>query len=230
MSALIRRLGVVPYVPTWERMRAFVAARTDETADEIWFLEHPPVYTLGLAGDPAHVLDPGAIPVIRTDRGGQVTYHGPGQLVAYVLADLKRLAIGPRELVRRLEEAVIQFLAAERIEGERRPKAPGVYVGGSKIAALGLRIRKGCSYHGLALNVAPDLEPFGRINPCGYAGLVVTSLARLGRTLTVDAAGSALEPLLLTALYGGRTSAKSLGDADNVLPSHCANHQETNAA
>ncbi len=214
-SALrVRWLGRVPYAPTWQKMIDFVDARGPDTADELWLLEHDPVYTLGLAGNPAHVLDPGATPVIKTDRGGQVTWHGPGQLVAYVLLDLRRRALGPRELVRLLEEAAIRVLARHGLRGERRPKAPGVYVDGAKIAALGLRIRRYCSYHGLALNVAPELAPFTRINPCGYAGLAVTSLAALGVRTTVEAV-AAQTAEALCELFGFPTASASL-TADNA--------------
>jgi lipoyl(octanoyl) transferase len=161
-------------------MRAFTDGRGPETPDELWLTEHPPVFTLGQAGKPEHLLDPGAIPVIRVDRGGQVTYHGPGQVMAYLLLDLKRRGLGVRELVERLEQAVIDLLAAHGIDAHGRRDAPGVYVGAAKIAALGLRIRHGRSYHGLSLNVAMDLEPFDRINPCGYPGLEVTQLSALG--------------------------------------------------
>lgn len=180
-ECVVRTLGLVDYEATWDRMKAFTDSRTDRTPDEIWCLEHPPVFTLGLGGSPLHVLAPGDIPVIKTDRGGQVTYHGPGQLIAYVLLDLKRLGLGPRELVRRLEDAVLSVLEALGLEGQRRSGAPGVYVGEAKIASLGLRVRRQCSYHGLALNVCNDLEPFARINPCGYEGLQVTSLSQLER-------------------------------------------------
>ncbi len=217
MTALVRRLGCREYAAVWQDMRTFVDARTAATADEFWLLEHPPVFTLGLAGSRAHLLDPGTIPVIASDRGGQVTYHAPGQLIAYVLLDLKRLDLGPRELVRRLEGAVIATLATYDIGGERRPGAPGVYVDGEKIAALGLRIRHGCSYHGLALNVAPDLAPFTRINPCGYAGLKVTSLATLGVVCDLSAVMDRLEGALQHALYA--PGAKVSPAADNALPS-----------
>jgi lipoyl(octanoyl) transferase len=161
-------------------MQAFTAARGPDTADEIWLLEHPPVFTLGLAGKREHILQVSDIPIIPIDRGGQVTYHGPGQLVAYLLLDLKRRGYGVRELVQRMEQAVIDLLADYGIEGQRRDKAPGVYVSEKKIAALGLRIKHGMSYHGLALNVDMDLTPFGYINPCGYEGLEVTQLSALG--------------------------------------------------
>jgi len=176
----VRRLGRTGYQPTWEAMRAFTDGRGPETPDELWLTEHPPVFTLGQAGKPEHLLDPGAIPVIRVDRGGQVTFHGPGQVMAYLLLDLKRRGLGVRELVERLELAVIGLLAAHGIEAHGRRDAPGVYVGAAKIAALGLRVRHGRSYHGLSLNVAMDLEPFSRINPCGYPGLEVTQLSALG--------------------------------------------------
>ena len=176
----VRTLGRVAYEPTWRAMQAFTRSREAATPDDIWLLEHPPVFTLGLAGRREHVLDPGDIPVVTADRGGQVTYHGPGQAVAYVLLDLRRLGIGVKELVRRLEEAAIDVLAQYRIDGERIHGKPGVYVEGAKIAAVGLRIARGCSYHGLALNVDLDLEPFARIDPCGYPGLRSTRMADLG--------------------------------------------------
>lgn len=177
-------------------MREFTDRRDSEDADQIWFVEHEPVFTLGQAGRTEHVLNAGEIPVIKTDRGGQVTYHGPGQLVAYTLLDLRRHRLGVRELVVRLENAVVALLADQDIIAAGRRDAPGVYVDGAKIAALGLRIRRGCSYHGLALNVDADLSPFSRINPCGYARLPVTSMARLGCRLTVDdTAGLLLDKL-----------------------------------
>jgi lipoyl(octanoyl) transferase len=168
--------GLQDYPATWAAMRAFTDARETSTPDELWLLEHPPVFTLGQAGRLEHLLAPGTIPVIQTDRGGQVTYHGPGQLVAYLLLDLRRAGIGVKRLVERLEQSVIDLLAEYGVAAERRTDAPGVYVAGAKIASLGLRVRNGCSYHGLALNVDMDLEPFSRINPCGYAGLAVTQL------------------------------------------------------
>jgi len=200
MSITVRRLGRRPSAPVWEEMIRYTEARGENGADELWFVEHDPVYTFGRAGRPEHLLAAGEVPVVRTDRGGQITYHGPGQLVAYVLLDLDRRRWGPRELVMRLEEAIIRLLGALGIEGERRPKAPGVYVRGAKVAALGLRIKRGCSYHGLALNCDLDLGPFAGINPCGYPGLEVTSLARLGQALDWEAAGRLLEPLLLELL------------------------------
>ena len=176
-------MGQQPYEATWDAMKTFTAERTAETVDELWLLEHPPVYTLGQAGKPEHVLAAGGIPVVRTDRGGQVTYHGPGQLVAYLLLDIRRLGIGVRDLVTGIERSVIQLLAGQGIAAIARTDAPGVYVDNRKVASLGLRIRKGCSYHGLSLNVDMDLAPFVGINPCGHAGLEVTDLKTLGVSL-----------------------------------------------
>ena len=193
---LVRELGRQPYEPVWRAMQRFTDARDAATADEIWLLEHDPVFTLGQAGRPEHVLAPGDIPVLHVDRGGQVTYHGPGQLVAYPLLDLKRLKIGVREYVHRIEQAVIDTLDDWNIGATRRDGAPGVYVDGAKIAALGIRVRRGCTFHGLAFNVAMDLEPFARINPCGYAGLQVTSMLDLGGPSGADA----VRPLLLEQL------------------------------
>ncbi|MDD3650770.1 MAG: lipoyl(octanoyl) transferase LipB [Immundisolibacter sp.] len=167
------------YAACLAAMQEFTDRRDADTADELWLVEHPPVFTLGLAGEPRHVLDAGDIPVVRCDRGGQVTYHGPGQVVLYALLDLNRMGLGVKALVTTLEQAVIDLLAGLDIAAERRPGAPGVYVAGAKIAALGLRVRRGCCYHGLSVNVAMDLAPFGRINPCGYAGLAVTQLRDL---------------------------------------------------
>ncbi len=199
MPFLVRHLGLADYEEVWSAMRAFVAARTPDSEDELWFVQHPPVFTLGLAGSRSHLLNPGNIPVVASDRGGQVTYHGPGQLVAYTLLDLRRFNLGPRELVRRLEGAILATLSHYQIAGLRRPGAPGVYVGDAKIASLGLRIRKHCSYHGLALNIAPDLTPFSFINPCGYAGLQVTSMQALGHTVTVKQVCQVLESALQQA-------------------------------
>ena len=198
---VVRDLGLVDYEPTWARMKAFTDSRTAQTPDEIWCLQHSPVFTQGLGGSPAHVLAPGDIPVIKTDRGGQVTYHGPGQLVIYLMLDLKRLGLGPRELVRRLESAVLRVLDALGFEGQRRDGAPGVYVAEAKIASLGLRVRRQCSYHGIALNVCNDLMPFSRINPCGYAGLQVTSLAQLGCEASLAQVQGMLVDVLRVALY-----------------------------
>jgi lipoyl(octanoyl) transferase len=176
----VRRLGRVPYESTWKAMSAFTDNRTDDTVDELWLLEHDPVFTLGQAGLEEHVLFAGDIPVVRVDRGGQVTYHGPGQIVAYPMIDLRRTGVGVRELVNRIEQAIIDTLGEWNIGAERLEGAPGVYVAGAKVAALGLRIRRGCSFHGLAFNVDMDLEPYHRINPCGYKGLEVTQVLDLG--------------------------------------------------
>lgn len=176
----VRLLGRQPYEPVWRAMQRLTDTRDADTADELWVLEHDPVFTLGQAGKWEHVLLPGEIPVVPVDRGGQVTYHGPGQIVAYPLFDLRRLGIGVRELVHRIEQAIIDTLARYRIDAVRRDGAPGVYVGDAKIAALGLRVRRGCSFHGLAFNVQMDLEPFARINPCGYQGLAVTQVLDCG--------------------------------------------------
>jgi len=179
-ALLWRRLGQRAYGPTWEAMRHFTDRRDPSTLDELWTLEHPPVFTLGQAGRWEHILDPGAIPVLRSDRGGQVTYHGPGQVIAYLLYDLRRGGISIRALVQHLEQAVIGLLADYGIAAELRPGAPGVYVAGRKIASLGLRVRHGCSLHGLSLNCAMDLGPFRRIHPCGYPDLEVTQIVALG--------------------------------------------------
>ncbi len=192
MALICRHLGRCDYPPVFAAMQAFTAARDADTPDELWRVEHPPVFTLGLAGKPEHLLAPGDIPVIQADRGGQVTYHGPGQVVIYCLLDVRRLGLSVRALVTALEEAVIELLAAYRIAAHARPAAPGVYVDDAKIAALGLRIRQGRCYHGLSLNVAMDLEPFTRINPCGYPGLRVTQLRDLGVDLTPDAVAADL--------------------------------------
>jgi len=176
----IRQLGRRDYLPTWQAMRDFTDRRGDRTPSELWVVEHPPVFTQGQAGKPEHLLSPGEIPVIQTDRGGQVTYHGPGQLVIYLLISLREAGIGIRRLVSVMEDAIIELLAARGISAVSRADAPGVYVAGSKIASLGLRVRRGCTYHGLALNVSNDLEPFRRVNPCGHAGLEVTSTELLG--------------------------------------------------
>ena len=197
----MRSLGRVEYVPTWRAMQDFTARRTPETADEIWLLEHPPVYTQGQAGKPEHLIAATAIPVVPIDRGGQITYHGPGQLVAYVLVDLRRRGYGIRELVTRMEQAVIELLAAQGVAAARQPGAPGVYVDGAKIAALGLRVKHGCTYHGLALNVDMDLAPFAAINPCGYAGMPVTQCRGLGVQLTLPQAEQALTQALRAAIY-----------------------------
>ncbi len=192
----IRHLGLQDYSVVWNRMREFTARRNHTTPDEIWLVEHPPVFTLGTNGKESHLLNPGYIPVVRSDRGGQVTYHGPGQLVAYLLIDLKRRRLGVRALVGAMEQSIIGLLAEYRIKGETLAGAPGVYVAGAKIAALGLRIRKGCSYHGLSLNVELDLNPFQHINPCGYQDMEVTSLHDIGVRISTGE----VEPRLLNHL------------------------------
>jgi lipoyl(octanoyl) transferase len=201
MAAPITRwLGQVDYEPTWRRMRAFTETRDREQADEIWFLEHPPVFTLGLNGSREHLLAPGDIPVVQVDRGGQVTYHGPGQLVVYPLLDLERAGLGVRALVCALERAVIRCVANYGITATGNRAAPGVYVDGRKLASIGLRIKRNCCYHGLALNVDMDLEPFRRINPCGYQGLELTQLSSLGVALALQRVAADLEATLLGEL------------------------------
>ncbi|MCW8155265.1 lipoyl(octanoyl) transferase LipB [Stutzerimonas stutzeri] len=175
----VRELGLIEYRSAWQAMQQFTNTRDADSGDEIWLLQHPPVFTQGQAGKAEHLLFPGDIPVVQVDRGGQVTYHGPGQLVGYLLLDVRRLGIGVRELVNRIERSLIDLLAGYGVEATAKPDAPGVYVNGAKIASLGLRIRNGRSFHGLALNVDMDLEPFRRINPCGYAGLPMTQMRDL---------------------------------------------------
>ncbi len=207
----LRQLGRADYSTTWTAMREFNRQRDSKTSDELWVVEHPPVYTLGQAGKREHVLNPGDIPIVTSDRGGQVTYHGPGQVVIYTLIDLRRLGIYAKELVFRIETAVIQTLTALGADGRRVQGAPGVFVpytlgttpgfeGLAKIAALGVKISNGCSYHGVALNVAMDLSPFTRINPCGYAGLPTVDLATLGRSISFDAAAEKLSERLAVHL------------------------------
>lgn len=200
MTITVKRLGRVDYEPTFQAMQDFTAARSAETADELWIVEHPPVYTLGQAGKPEHILRDVGIPLVKIDRGGQVTYHGPGQLVIYTLIDLRRAALGVRDLVTALERSVIDLAAQIGVTAECRRNAPGVYVDGKKLASVGIRVRRGASYHGLALNVNLDLEPFKRIHPCGYEGLEMTQLRELGGPDTVAAAAVALEPHLLRSL------------------------------
>lgn len=212
-----RHLGRVAYLPTYEAMQAFTTTRQEGTADELWLCEHEPVFTQGLAGQASHVLAPGDIPVVPTNRGGQVTYHGPGQLVAYLLLDVRRAGIGVRELVERIEQSVIDVAAQHGIAAEGQRRAPGVYVNGAKLAALGLRIRNGCSYHGLSLNIDMDLAPFSRINPCGYAGMAVTQLrdvlppGQAGATLLQDTATA------LTAALARRLGYPVVEDAEPYI-------------
>lgn len=194
-TLIVRQLGVQPYEPISQAMHEFTDRRDDTTPDELWLVEHPPVFTQGQAGKAEHLLMPGDIPVIQSDRGGQVTYHGPGQQVMYVLLNLKRRKLGVRELVTLLEQTVVNTLSEYQIDAHPRPDAPGVYVGAKKICSLGLRIRKGCSFHGLALNVDMDLSPFLRINPCGYAGMEMTQM----RDLAADVKTAAVSPVLVSA-------------------------------
>lgn len=196
----VRWLGRVDYEPTWRAMQTFTNERDADTPDQIWFLEHPPVFTLGMNAAPEHLLAPGEIPVVQIDRGGQVTYHGPGQLVVYPLLDVRRAGLGVRQMVMALERAIIDLLASWNIEAVAKREAPGVYVNGRKVASIGLRIRRGSSYHGLAFNVAMDLQPFQRINPCGYRGLEVTDLRSLGVNASVQEVADALSPRLLASL------------------------------
>jgi len=205
---LVKNLGRSDYRQTWQAMQDFTNARNPDTADELWITEHPAVFTQGLNGRAEHLLAPGDIPVVQIDRGGQVTYHGPGQLLLYCLLDITRLGLGVKGLVGLIEKSVIDLLQGYHIIGEGRPGAPGVYVGEAKIAALGLRIRKGCCYHGLSLNVDMDLEPFSRINPCGYQGLAVTQLSDFGVGDSVESVGHQLGSILI-----GNLSEKKSGSA-----------------
>ncbi len=204
MTIAIRRLGPTPYEPTWRAMQEYTLARSSASIDEIWLTEHPPVYTLGLAGRSEHLLRANGIAVVKSDRGGQVTFHGPGQLVAYLLLDLRRRRLGVRDMVRRIESAVITWLAGLGVEAWGKVAAPGIYVRRdgfeAKIASLGLRVRNGCSYHGVAVNVDMDLAPFSDIDPCGYPGLRVTELAAFGVVRSVAAAGEELAPILVDAM------------------------------
>ncbi len=200
MPVLVKSLGLTDYGPVWRAMQAFTDARDGQTADEIWFTEHRPVFTLGVNTAREHLLAPGNIPVVQVDRGGQVTYHGPGQLMIYPLLDLRRAGIGVRALVSTLEQSVVALAAAHDVVAASRCDAPGVYADGVKFASVGLRVRRGASFHGMALNVHMDLEPFSRINPCGFAGLAVTDLAGLGIDLTLESARHALLPQLLGRL------------------------------
>ncbi|WP_409524834.1 lipoyl(octanoyl) transferase LipB [Nitrincola sp. MINF-07-Sa-05] len=212
-TVIVRHLGPQPYEPIWHRMQAFTNQRGDDTPDEIWYLEHQPVYTQGQAGKAEHVLNPGDIPVIQVDRGGQVTYHGPGQLVVYLLLNLRRRKLGVRDVVTLMENAVIELLSSQGVTAMARPDAPGVYVENAKIASLGLRVRRGCSFHGLALNVAMDLEPFQRINPCGYAGMPITQVTDYSPEMTVQLAADTLVEYLCSQIgYTKITQAKSLGE------------------
>lgn len=209
---IIRSLGRQPYEPVWGAMKAFTDGRGPETVDELWVVEHDPVFTQGLAGKPEHVLNPGKIPIVQSDRGGQVTYHGPGQVVVYPLLDLNRSGLGVRCLVDRLEQAVIDMLAEEGIQSGRRDGAPGVYVNQAKIASIGLKVRRGCTYHGLAFNVAMDLAPFSLINPCGFSGLAMTQLSELVPGATWDRAVEQLTTAICRCLEYYQT----VGDAPEL--------------
>lgn len=200
MTPIIKRLGQVDYLPTWQQMQTLTQTRNAETPDEIWLLEHPPVYTQGQAGKAEHILNPGNIPIVQTDRGGQVTYHGPGQLVVYFLIDLRRQGLTLSHMVGGLEQAIINMLAEQDIEAKADSDARGVYVNQAKICSIGLRFKRGCSYHGIAFNINLDLGPFQGINPCGHQGLEVTQLAEFIPNITVDAAADLLLPHLLTQL------------------------------
>ena len=205
-SIKIKQLGTVDYLTTWQAMKEFTNERSAITQDEIWLLQHPPIYTQGLAGKPEHLLQSSRIDVIKTDRGGQITYHGPGQIIAYLLLDMRRTKLGVRELVTRMENAVIDLLKDEHIQAENRLDAPGVYVNNAKIAALGLKIKKGYCYHGIALNVDMDLTPFSNINPCGYANLQVTQTKNLGITDSIETISDKLIAQLTKQIYRNEQS------------------------
>lgn len=202
MQVTIRDLGTAEYELTWQKMQEFTDSRDESTPDEIWLLEHPPVFTQGLAGKPEHILNPHAIPVVQTDRGGQVTYHGPGQLILYPLINIKQKKIAPRELVTKLENSVILLLKQFNITAESRCDAPGVYVNNQKICSIGLRIRKGCSYHGIALNVGMDLKPFSYINPCGYKDLAMTQIKNFAPSVTIQEIKSKIIPIVIRNFSG----------------------------
>lgn len=196
----VRKLGMQDYLPTWEKMKDFTSSRSDKTADELWLLQHPPVYTQGQAGKPEHLLNPNLIPVVQSDRGGQVTYHGPGQLIAYVLMDIQRRKLGIRSLVIQLEQIIINVLANFQIKGTIRCGAPGVYVDEKKIASIGLRVKNGRTYHGIALNVAMDLMPFTDINPCGFAKLKMTQISDYAPDVTIETVSELLADCFITRL------------------------------
>ncbi len=215
MNVTVRTLGHTDYVPVWRAMQQFTDTRDAHTTDEIWFTEHLPVFTLGVNASREHVLAPGDIPVVQIDRGGQVTYHGPGQLMVYPLIDLRRANLGVRPLVTALEQSVVELAREYGVNAASRPDAPGVYVDGAKLASVGLRIRRGASFHGMALNVDVDLEPFSRINPCGFTNLAVTDLARLGADRDLDAVQAKLLPHFIECL--GLTKSARI-DAREGLP------------
>jgi len=205
---VVRRLGLLEYEPVWRAMQDFTSNRGEKDRDEAWFLEHPPVFTQGQAGKAEHLLAPGNIPIVQVDRGGQVTYHGPGQLVVYLLFDIGRQHMGSRELVSKIEEALITLLSVYGLSARIKPKAPGVYIGEAKIASLGLRIRKGRSFHGLSLNVDMDLEPFDRINPCGYAGMPMTQIADFNKECTFLDVANDLQNILQSVFGYTQTALK----------------------
>lgn len=209
----VRDLGLQPYLPVWQAMQSFTDQRDEQTADEIWFVQHEPVFTQGQAGKAEHLLNPGTIPVIQADRGGQVTYHGPGQLVVYLLLNLRRRKLGVRDVVTLMEDAVVNLLAGQGIQAQARPDAPGVYVADAKIASLGLRVRRGCSFHGLALNVDMDMTPFLSINPCGYAGMRMTQVRNEGSALTLNACAKVLLDYLVNKI--GYTQIDSYTSLEN---------------
>ncbi|MFU8831072.1 MAG: lipoyl(octanoyl) transferase LipB [Wenzhouxiangella sp.] len=218
---LIRNLGRQPYEPVWQAMRDFTDRRDRNTVDELWFVEHDPVFTQGLAGKPEHLLNPGDIPVVQTDRGGQITYHGPGQLVAYPLLDLKRSGLGVRCLVNRLEQAVIDVLAEREVAAERQEGAPGVFVDGAKIASIGLKVRRECTFHGLAFNIDMDLAPFSMINPCGFAGLAMTQFRNHWPRADLPGVAEALTTSLCT-LLGYHAEQAHVCGLPEPLPIHAA--------
>jgi lipoyl(octanoyl) transferase len=202
---IIKQLGLVDYPSTCQAMQTFTAERDSSTEDELWVLEHNPVFTQGLNGDPAHILNAGDIPIIDTDRGGQVTYHGPGQLVVYTLIDLRRNTIGVREMVTKIEQSVIAFLSQHGVTSESQKEAPGVYVDGRKIASLGLRVKRGACYHGVSININMDLTPFSRINPCGFASMEVIDLSSLNIELSMEQAQQQFVSALMAQLQQGKT-------------------------
>jgi lipoyl(octanoyl) transferase len=230
MKVIARKFGMLGYAEALHQMREFVDRRNEDTLDELWCLEHPPVFTQGQGGRAAHVGDVGPIPVVQSDRGGQVTYHGPGQLIVYILMDLRRQAIGPRELVFRIEAGLLDLLIENGIDAERRPGAPGIYVAEAKIAALGLRIRRGTSYHGLSLNVDLDLEPFSRINPCGFKGLEVTRLKDFDLNIDCDRAAKQLLPKLVRSLYGGNLEVELDYQSGNILQLNVADSADDDSS
>ena len=203
LPLVVRDLGLRPYQSVWDAMKAFTASRDRSVPDELWFVQHPPVYTQGQAGKAEHILFAGDIPVVQADRGGQVTYHGPGQLVVYLMIDLPRAGFGVRQLVDIIEQSLVALLAEQGIAAAPRPDAPGVYVDGAKIASLGLRVRRGCSFHGLALNVDMDMEPFTRINPCGFSGLPMCQVRDLKPSLNLQSLAASLTVILANALGHG---------------------------